>query len=231
MRHAVLLVTGCSFSAALPADQPIDALDAPPMIDGGSDSNGGMMMVVDLVSVADTFLRAQFPNENHATLDHQRVGSGEPATCCTNRAVYRFDLAMLPAGCTITKAELRSYYYLEDYPNQSPTLAVHRVTAEWVETQATWSSRRTGMAWTVAGGDYELTAAASVVAQAATYGFLTWDITALASAWHTGAQMNHGVIVIEPNDLVATRGRKFLRTREVANASQRPHLRVTCVSP
>lgn len=196
---------------------------------GGEDSGGGggNPEVIDLVATTDTFLRAQFPTQIHGNDTYHRCGSGNPGYY-TNRAVYRFDVSMLPEACTIVKADLRAYYFDQDYA-RSPTLAAHRVTSDWTEASATWNSRMNGTPWTTAGGDFEATPLSSVVAMNGQYGWLAWDITALASAWRAGTLPSYGVIVVEPNDLGgASEGRKFFYTTEVSTAANRPHLRVTC---
>jgi hypothetical protein len=228
MRFLVLaLVVGCEFSpraSAIELDANVTDRDASDDPDGppGCEACG----IYELVATADAYLRAQFPNDNYGSDDFQRCGSGDPATCCTNRAIYQFDLAALPPSCVIEDAELRSFVFQQDYQNRSTTLAAHRVTAEWVEGQVGWN-RRTSASWSTPGGDFDPVPVASTIVADGAVDWVEWDLTTLAIAWRAGTVANHGVIVIEPNDLVATQGRKRFRTRE-AQAAQRPHLRVTC---
>jgi len=231
VRWAFLVLAGCGFSKQLAVTGDDMQVTADANGNGSNDArdDGSTAMVIDLPATADTFLRQQFPTELHGGDVNQRCGSGDPANCCTNRAVYRFDLTALPGTCTIAKAELRSYYYAQDYSDRSPMLGAHRLTSDWVELQASWNSRASGTGWNTSGGDFEPTAVATVVATAGAYGWLAWDVTTLAQAWHAATVPNYGVIVVEPNDVNgADRGRKFFHTRETSTTANRPHLRVSC---
>jgi hypothetical protein len=183
-----------------------------------------------LAAAADGYLRQQFPTENHgADPDYHRCGSGDPADCCTNRVVVRFDLSPVPPGCNVVSANLGFYYFEQHYTDRSPTFGAHRMTIDWEEATATWNERTSGNDWATAGGDFDPAPVANVVAAAGVYGWLVWNIAPLASAWLAGTQPNFGVIIVEPNDLNgADRGRKLLRTREYPTATEQPYLEITC---
>lgn len=225
---AAAFLVACTY-APQPAGTTADA-DENPGSDGPPPDTGSCVACGQfiLAASADSYLRAQFPTETHESDVFQRCGSGDPANCCTNRAIYRFDLDALPAGCVIESATLNAYFYEQDYTNESPTLGVHRVAADWTEAQVSWNSR-TASAWSSPGGDFDPTPVASIVVADGAFGFVTWDITPLASAWSTGAQPNFGAIVVQPGDLQGViRGRKRFRTREAAETAERPFLAVTC---
>lgn len=101
----------------------------------------------------------------------------------TRYAYIKFPLNDLPAGVTITSATLSLWYWKYDASNPSgQDIHVWKQTHnDWVETEVTWNSYKSGSAWTQAGGDWVESnpagASATVPASAGTW--MDWDIKAI----------------------------------------------------
>jgi len=175
-----------------------------------------------LRSIADAWLRQQFPTENHGADADLRSGSGS-TTSRANRIVISFDVSGLPATCQLSAARLYLYYYAEDFVSISPTLEAHRITAPWIEGTTTWST------WGSPGGDFDLSIESSVIAMAATFGWLSWDVTTLAGQWRAGTVPNYGVIILE-NDNTNYGGRKLFYSAQSSTTPTdlRPYLQIEC---
>jgi hypothetical protein len=80
-------------------------------------------------------------------------------------------------------------------PN-AETMSVHRLTQSWTEAGATWNRYDGTTTWAAAGGDYAGTTYASSSANPSSGQPITWDLTTLANEWHSGAEANNGLIII-----------------------------------
>lgn len=182
---------------------------------------------MQILAMADAYVRQEYPDENHGLDLDLRAGSGS-TTARANRTFMMFDLSGL-AGCDVTAAQLSLYYASEAFGGISPTLEIHRVTASWSESSVTWSSRSSGMPWTAAGGDFDAVATSAVTAQAAAFGWLSWDMSSLVTAWLAGTAPNFGLEILEPNDNAGNMGRKlFASAQSGTSPDHRPVLAVTC---
>jgi hypothetical protein len=228
----VILVTGCRFSSPFTGADT----DAPPgmhdareidarVIDAMPDAPGASTLT--LHATVDAYTRQQFPDENHGIDADLRTGSGSTIDRA-NRLLVAFDVTAIPAGCQMTAAHLNLYYYAEDFIGVSPTLSAYRVTAAWTETAVTWNSRTAAQAWATTGGDHA-TAESSVVASAATFGWLAWDVTAMTGMWRSNSASNFGVMVAEPNDDPGNGGRKLFYSMQSSNTQLRPFISVDCL--
>lgn len=88
------------------------------------------------------------------------------------RTFLQVDLPTIPTSCTITSASLDLLVKSLKAPR---TVIVDRLTASWDESTVTWTNQP-GAAGTPA--------TAEVVAAGV---WVAWDVTAIASAWHTGS--------------------------------------------
>lgn len=156
------------------------------------------------------------------------------------RVLVRFDLSSVPAGSVVTSASVAVTVNRAPSPAASPTLALHRLSADWGEgtsnagspggrgtfamaNDATWTNRFTGGAsWTNQGGDFASSASAITTGQ-------SWDSTALllsdVQAWVGDPSANHGWIIIE-----TTEAKKSVRRLNSRESSQGPSLTVTFIS-
>lgn len=161
-------------------------------------------------AVADATIWQVSPGWNDGASTTLTTGTG---TGGVRRGLLRFDLAGIPASAEIASATLSLY---QTYKIESSTVRVHRVTAPWSESTVTWGNFG-------GGGHFDPAIEASFVTggTGGTTGFRNVDVTALAQAWVSGAQGNHGVLLEE-----AAVTRSTLRSSESASAAERPALTV-----
>jgi hypothetical protein len=128
---------------------------------------------VTVTADRDAWIEEKDPGKNHGTDSVLKVQTkaGEHS-----RALVRFALPAVPAGCQVVGAELR-------VQNASPvtgrTIGVLRVNGAWTEGGVTWANQpaTTGTA----------------VAAAAAGGRMTWNVTAMVQAQAAGT--NHGFLI------------------------------------
>jgi hypothetical protein len=139
------------------------------------------------------------------------------------RVLVEFDLSSIPSGSTINTASLQLYYEGVVNAPVGRTYTANRVTTNWVEgngngggtTGATWNKPDQSQTptWTTNGGDYTTTGAASQVVPA-TFGYMTWDVTAIVKAWIEGGQPNYGFLMKDLNENVLGTVGAYFWTRE-----------------
>lgn len=74
------------------------------------------------------------------------------ATTYIYRSLIKFDLSSIPSTATVSSATMSLYYYSGTDGGGSNTIKIYRQLKDWVESQCTWNSYKTGTAWTEAGG-------------------------------------------------------------------------------
>ncbi len=168
------------------------------------------------------------------------VFSGKTSQGLIRRALFQFDLSLIPAGSTITSATLTLH---SDQAQGAATYTLHRLLATWGEGtsdagapggagtdattgDATWLHRfHATSTWTNAGGDFVASASASkIVAGAGTY---SWSGTGLAQdvqTWLDGGATNAGWALLG-NEATAGSAVRF-GSSEHATASMRPELTI-----
>jgi len=137
------------------------------------------------------------------------------------RALVRFDLSSIPAGATITDAQLHlrlvGYCYYTGH-SQNRTVTVYRANSSWLESGVTWNNKP---------GYTSPSTSQSVPVN--TFGWHTFDVTDLVDGWLSGSYANNGVVVRAPE----TSGDDFVRleygAREYSGTSYDPYLEVTYV--
>ncbi len=133
------------------------------------------------------------------------------------RSLIQFDLSQIPSGSSIVSAELYLYMYASTGPAIND---LHRITAPWTETGATWIS------WVTPGGDYDpiVTSSAQIVDTSAAW--IKFDVTSDVQSFVDGTP-NYGWLIKdyeEDSSNIRTIG---YRPREYTSATLRPYLEVT----
>ncbi len=137
----------------------------------------------------DTYLYDANPGGNFSTsgvfwaADH---ASGEA------RPLLRFDLAQLAPQATVESAVLELDLQWVG-GGATPAAAVHRVTAPWVESEATWVEAAAGLPWSTPGGDHDATPVSAAVLDP--LGPIFWDVTPLVSDWVATPASNMGMLL------------------------------------
>ncbi len=169
--------------------------------------------------------------------------SGDP-----RRALIAFDVSSVPAGASISSAQVQLTVPVGKGSNNPMTL--HRVTQSWGEGasdsgetggtgvsaangDATWNHRfysaTSPTPWTTAGGDF--TTVASATQSVTGFGTYLWTSTQLASdvqGWVNNQTTNNGWILI--GDEAGTFNAKRIYSRQFATASVRPKLTVNYIA-
>ena len=143
------------------------------------------------------------------------------------RSLVQFDLSSIPAGDVITSATL-NLWGDNSFGTGLSTTEIYRVTNPWVEMQATWLDRQTGVPWSTPGGDSVGTTGVANVNPYATWTgnqvtkWYTFNITSLVSEWHAGTHANYGLHMLGPDT-----NRLIYASKEHSQFRLRPYLTVT----
>lgn len=98
----------------------------------------------------------------------------------------------VPGGSTIQSATLRL-----NCSNAGALMRLYRLNESWVENQASWNERQTGVAWGNLGAEGAVSnAGVATSADCTVAGQRTIDVTSLVQQWSSGAP-NHGVVIID----------------------------------
>jgi hypothetical protein len=128
-------------------------------------------------SVADSWILESSPSSTHGGDSVLKVESKSGANA---RALFRFALPSIPAGCEVVQAKLRLY---SSAYKDGRTLEAVRLGASWTESDVTWANKPATAgtaATTTSGSGYrEWTVTAQVVEMYTNgnYGFLIRDAT------------------------------------------------------
>lgn len=167
------------------------------------------------------------------------VFAGNNSSSLTRRALLLFDIASyVPAGATVTGAELR--VYVSSTPNETPhPINLHRALSGWGEGasssgggggapaqpgDATWiHTWFEDSLWTTPGGDFDETISASVtVADTGFYSLSGLGLVADVNAWLQGDNPEFGWFLLG-NETEASTARR-IDSRESADPVKRPTL-------
>ncbi|MDH3870730.1 MAG: DNRLRE domain-containing protein, partial [Gammaproteobacteria bacterium] len=138
----------------------------------------------DLVSDQDAWFRSDNITTNNGTANtyHLRKESG-----ALEYAVVRFDLSALPAGAQINSATARFYVKGGKGHPEGP-VTVHRVTADWTETDATWETH---------GDKFDSAVLATIPAQPVDGdAWVEINLTAQVQAWVNSGEPSYGIMLI-----------------------------------
>jgi len=166
--------------------------------------------VANLSATEDTFINGGRPNNNAGRTSW--VSAGRDGTGGVRRGLLRFNLSSIPAGSTVTSAELQMT--VTRVPGSSPvnsTFDLFRLLASWSEGdkggnngasastgQATWNDRMRGTAsWTTPGAKNNAiaTASASTAVTAARNARYSWTgsrMTDDVQLWVDNQSQNFG---------------------------------------
>lgn len=152
---------------------------------------------------ADADLQQEFPSSNFGTRTAMWARShfattGNPKGSLNRRALVRFSLPQVPAGCVVSSAFLR----LHDGAPAIRDLDVYRLAATWSETGVTWSNQ-------------PATAGAASAAYQVRTGWVEWLVTDQVNAMYTGA--NNGFVVRDRAEDSSTLVENGFYTREAGS--------------
>ena len=155
----------------------------------------------------DTWVNEGSVNQNNGTVTTLRATTNG-SNAARTRAMIRFTLPAIPANEQITQAILQ----LRVTTATTRVVSVHRITAGWTETGATWGN---------ASGLYDGSVLASFT-PSTNNSFVSIDVTSLVRAWADGSQANHGIML-----LGATSSAAQFASEENGTVANRPRLTIT----
>jgi hypothetical protein len=143
---------------------------------------------VTVSSVADSWISQSSPSTNYGTDSIVKVDSKAGSNA---RALFRFDMPAIPAGCEVVQATLR--LHAGSYKD-GRTLQAMRLSSAWTESGVTWSNQpaTSGVAATTVSGnvaayrEWTVTSQTAAMYTSGNYGFLIRD------ASENGGGAEHG---------------------------------------
>jgi hypothetical protein len=158
----------------------------------------------NLVPVADTAMRSTAPDLNFGTATSLPIGVaniGSPV----NRALFRFDLSVLPTNAIINDVSLELTVVLHPV---GASFDLHRMLSSWSESQATWNNRLTSVPWAaggaLAGTDFISAASATASLIGGVNMFNAPGLTADVQMWVNNPGSNLGWILMATGEPAAT---------------------------
>ena len=147
---------------------------------GADDSDAPTCVMVQRATageVADSYIWSATPGVGYDDdyLFTGLIDSGE------KRSLIRFGLDVVPPGAEVQSA---TFGIWENGPGSGETIAIYRIVEPWAEGEPTWDSFATSYDGSIEWGSFV----------AGGPGFMTADVTALASAWVAGEVSNYGLL-------------------------------------
>lgn len=131
------------------------------------------------------------------------------------RSLIKFDIGDIPTSATaIRNAILRLNVISTSgawaYTNSDGHVSVHRITTNWIESEATWTNATTTIPWSAVGGDYgseigiwlgNTNLATNITSATTSANFwLDFDVTNIVQYWKENPSENYGFLVrLYPN--------------------------------
>ena len=186
----------------------------------------------------DTILWSGGPNNNYGSLARINLHDRETiaSTTGSERILIAFDISAIPVGSEILAAALAIYYdaYATPAPDADPAgkiLRAYKCTrTDWVESEATWNSYKSGNSWTDAGGDYVTSGpeGASLTVPSSIDVWLNFDVTAIVQNAVDALSNAHFIIKFETEGLTTNTGYILSHSSDYAtNTALRPKMLIS----
>jgi hypothetical protein len=166
--------------------------------------------------VQDTYLIQDKSTNNYGSDKDLKV---KPDENKERRILIAFQLTSIPKSSTVRNATLRLY---EDNKKNNQTIYLHRLTSSWVESQATWNHRSSGVSWNSRGGDFDNTVLASLQPDVDNR-YRDMDVTGITQSWVNGSAPNYGLLLRS----TGSNGEVKFKSKEESNQDKQPKLCVT----
>jgi hypothetical protein len=109
-------------------------------------------------------------------------------------SLLTFDMSGVPAGASITSAELSLYAHTVNTGIGGSDITVHHLLEPWTESGVTYQTSDGSTPWTWP-DNFEAVPEAAVTFFKDNLGWHTWNITDLVNYWHTGFYPNYGLML------------------------------------
>ena len=142
-------------------------------------------------------------------------------------SLSKFDISDIPTDVSVTSAIVSFYAYIASGGDHR-VAEIYPLLVEFVEDEATWDDRKSGVAWSAPGGaegvDFD-SMITSVFGTANTW--MHFDITSTVWGWHNGTSTNHGLLLrgVIPDDLANTEF-SFRSSEYTTDVTLRPYITI-----
>ena len=204
---------------------------------------------ISLPAVADTSL---FENNPDFNLGATTLVAGTNQLFSRTRALFRFDLAAVPAGAVVTQVQVELYVTRQPDPDQhggpvASDFSLHRLLVSWGEGtgnsatgsiatagSATWNERHfAGTSWGTPGGligtDYANNPSATT--SVGNIGNYVWgsstELIADVQSWLDTPSSNFGLILVNQSEGTPGSGRRFASREQPGGLIPAPQLVIT----
>lgn len=204
---------------------------------------------ISLPAVADTSL---FENNPDFNLGATTLVAGTNQLFSRTRALFRFDLAAVPAGAVVTQVQVELYVTRQPDPDQhggpvASDFSLHRLLVSWGEGtgnsatgsiatagNATWNERHfAGTSWGTSGGligtDYANNPSATT--SVGNIGNYVWgsstELIADVQSWLDTPSSNFGLILVNQSEGTPGSGRRFASREQPGGLIPAPQLVIT----
>ncbi|MEM3699768.1 MAG: DNRLRE domain-containing protein [Candidatus Bathyarchaeia archaeon] len=166
---------------------------------------------VRLYPTADSWVEAEYPNDNHGTDTSLRVKSNSR----TRRSYLKFDLSSIPNGKSVISVKLYLYCTYAD-ANPSVEIYVHETGDGWTESTITWNNAPA------------VGASITSVSVGGTGKYYCWDITPYGQAQYSGDKILSVVVKLLLDDPSQNNPSytRYFASKEYSGTGQDPYLEV-----
>jgi hypothetical protein len=170
-----------------------------------------MIMITIQPSKKDACLDAGAPNTNRGTGSSSFIG--RYFVTSLYRFLVEFDISAIPAGTSISAANLKLYVFSVTNSSVGAEFRPYRVAADWGETTVTWNTQPSiGLE----SGDSALLKGV---------GWYSWNVTSIVQGWVDGTYPNYGFLVKSAENIDFSTKSVYTR-EETVNPNLRPILEV-----
>jgi hypothetical protein len=186
---------------------------------------------VSVANVGDTFLNiGGFAGTNYSSEPLIRTYTW-PAYHVANRGFIRWDLSVIPAGATVTSANLWLYYVAEDSGggDNAYMVTVSKLTGVRPDPAlATWNTYDGVFPWPGGqdGGEGAMTLPESYAAVGKSHQWVSWNVTELVREWIADPEKNY-VMVVDGDESASCDSNRHFASGEYPDAVLRPQLQIT----
>jgi len=167
-------------------------------------------VTINLTPVADTYIYSAAPATNYGAAPTLYVGS--QSASATGRALFRFDLSMIPGGATVLSARFQAYLVQTSSSPAILDVELKRIDAPWQEMVVAWNTQP------------GYTGANNVMGVGTALAYYGWDVTGLVQTWASGAP-NRGLALLSKNESIL--GWRGFASKESVSPPGPPRLMVT----
>ncbi len=184
--------SGGSAGTSAVGGSPSDA--GSPGLGGGTPVGFGDRTDADYQACTDTWIIEYAPTQNRGT-NGSIMLTGEAGK--RQVGLVYFDISALVAGTTVTGAELQLRTNADEYTDGE--INVYQMLESWVDLEATWNERTTGVAWTTLGAGVGSRSDVALATFAAAVDFTIYHVplpATLIQGWVDDPASNFGLALV-----------------------------------